>query len=142
MAERVPSDHTAVTNLRATLARSGGIRRPCLRLPDDAAVEADDVIRLLLDGTTTHARVESDSRGMLLRGAYDNERLARDPPDGENQLVGWCRTHDRSPDDTVVLDELDPGFCYGLREPGNRLVYNVPRRPDESLQDIASSLRD
>jgi hypothetical protein len=142
VSERVPSDHAAVTNFRATLARSGGTRRPCLRLPDDAAVEAGDVVRLLLDGTSTHARVESDARGALVRGAYDNERLTRDPPDGENRLVEWCRTHDRAPDDAVELDELDPGFCYGLREPGDRLVYDVPRRPNESLQDIASSLRD
>jgi hypothetical protein len=142
VAERVPSDHDSVTNYRAKLARSGGTRRPCLRLPEDVDLAEDDVIRLLLDGTTTHARVATDASGLLLRGAYDNERLARTPRDGENRLVEWCNDHDLGPDDAVELDALDPGFCYGLRSPGDRLVYDVPARPDQSLRDIASSLRD
>lgn len=142
MSERVPSDHPSVTSLHATLARSGGTRRPCLRLPDGVAAEEGDVVRLLLDGVTTYARVVSDSTGLLVRGSYDNERLAREPREGENRLVEWCDEHDRGPDDAVELDELDPGFCYGLRAPGDRLVYDVPARPNESLQDIASSLRE
>ncbi|RLM90393.1 hypothetical protein D3D02_06445 [Halobellus sp. Atlit-38R] len=142
MSERVPSDHPSVTSLHATLARSGGTRRPCLRLPDGAAAEEGDVVRLLLDGITTYGRVVSDSTGLLVRGSYDNERLAREPREGENRLVEWCDEHDRGPEDAVELDELDPGFCYGLREPGDRLVYDVPARPNESLQDIASSLRE
>ncbi|MDQ2055706.1 MULTISPECIES: hypothetical protein [Halobellus] len=142
MSERVPSDHPSVTSLHATLARSGGTRRPCLRLPDGVAAEEGDVVRLLLDGITTYARVVSDSTGLLVRGSYDNERLVREPREGENRLVEWCDEHDRDPDDAVELDELDPGFCYGLREPGDRLVYDVPARPNESLQDIASSLRE
>jgi hypothetical protein len=142
MAERVPSDHPSVTALRATVARSGGTRRPCLRFPDDAAVEAGDRIRLLLDGTTTHARVESDASGTLIRGAYDNERLVRSPGEGENRLVEWCEAHDRDPGDAVEVDELDPGFCYGVRDPGDRVVYDVPSRPDESLRGIAESLRE
>ena len=142
MAERVPSDHPSVTALRATVARSGGTRRPCLRFPDDAAVEAGDRIRLVLDGTTTHARVESDASGTLIRGAYDNERLVRSPGEGENRLVEWCEAHDRDPGDAVEVDELDPGFCYGVRDPGDRVVYDVPSRPDESLRGIAESLRE
>ena len=142
MSERVPSDHPSVTTLRAHLARSGGTRRPCLRLPDAAAVDAGDVVRLLLDGTVTHARIDADASGRLIRGAYDNERLVRSPQEAENRLVEWCDVHDRSPDDAVELDELDPGFCYGLRDPGDRVVYDVPGRPDGSLRDIAASLRD
>ncbi|RLM53300.1 hypothetical protein DVK02_13995 [Halobellus sp. Atlit-31R] len=144
MSERVPSDHSSVTSLHATLARSGGTRRPCLRLPDAVAAEEGDVVRLLLDGVTAHARVVADSTGLLVRGAYDNERLAREPreADDENRLVEWCDEHDRGPGDAVELDELDPGFCYGLRDPGDRLVYDVPARPNQSLRDIASSLRE
>ena len=142
MSERVPSDHPSVTALRATIARSGGTRRPCLRFPDDAAVEVGDRIRLLLDGTTAHARVESDASGMLIRGAYDNERLVRSPGEGDNRLVEWCEAYDRDPGDAVEVDELDPGFCYGVRDPGDRVVYDVPSRPDESLRGIAESLRE
>ncbi|WP_144906212.1 DUF7112 family protein [Halobellus captivus] len=140
MSERVPSDHDSVRSLRASLARSGGTRRPCLRLPDGAVVEEGDYIRLLLGGLTTHARVVADASGLLLRGSYDNRRLAREPRDGENRFTEWCETHDRGPGDAVELDELDPGFCYGLREPGERVVYDVPRRPNQSLHHIASNL--
>ncbi|MFB6092801.1 MAG: hypothetical protein ABEK02_07305 [Haloquadratum sp.] len=142
MGERVPSDHASVTSLRASLARSGGTTRPCLRLPDEAAVDEGDVVRLLLGGATTFARVAADATGLLVRGAYDNERLVRTPREGENRLIEWCDAHDRSPGDAVELDELDPGFCYGLREPGDRVVYDVPSRPDQSLRDIASQFRE
>lgn len=140
MSDRVASDAAAVTTLRARLARSGGTRLPCLRVPDEAALEAGDEIRLVLDGTSRHARVASDARGLLIRGAYDNRRLARSPGEGENRLVEWCRDHDREADDAVELDEVDPGYLYGVRVPGERAVYEVTGRPNQSLQDIADSL--
>jgi hypothetical protein len=137
VSERVPSDHPSVTTFRASIARSGGTRRPCLRVPDDAGVEAGDLIRLSLDGTLAHARVDEDASGRLVRGAFDNKRLARNPGEGENRLVEWCDDNDRGPGSAVELDELDAGFCYGLRVPGARVVYSVPKRPDQSLADIA-----
>lgn len=138
MSERVPSDHDSVTTYRATIARSGGTTRPCLRLPAEVtAVEDGDTIRLSLGGELAHARVTADSSGLLLRGAYDNKRLARTPGEGTNRLVEWCEEHGRDPGSAVELDELDAGFCYGLRDPGERTVYTVPNRPNESLADIA-----
>jgi hypothetical protein len=137
VSERVPSDHPSVTTFRASIARSGGTRRPCLRLPDEAAVEAGDLLRLSLDGTLAHARVDEDASGRLVRGAFDNKRLARNPGEGENRLVEWCDEADRGPGSAVELDELDAGFCYGLRAPGERVVYSVPKRPNQSLTDIA-----
>jgi len=136
--ERVPSDHSSVTTLRAHLARSGGTRRPCLRLPDAAAVEAGDVVRLLLDGVTTHARVDVDATGTLVRGAYDNERLVRSPREGDNRLVEWCDAHDREPDDAVELDELDPGSATPATgrsttsPPGSTSRSATSRRPSGS----------
>ncbi|MUV57013.1 hypothetical protein [Halogeometricum sp. CBA1124] len=138
MSERVPSDHDSVTSYRATIARSGGTTRPCLRLPDEMSdVEDGDVVRLSLDGELRHARVTADSSGHLLRGAYDNKRLARTPGEGTNRLVEWCEKSGRDPGSAVELDELDAGFCYGLRVPGKRTVYTVPDRPNESLSNIA-----
>ena len=137
MSDRVPSDHDSVTSHRATVARSGGTTRPCLRLPDEVSLDDGDTMRLSLDGDLTHARVVGDSSGLLLRGAYDNKRLARTPGEGTNRLVEWCEANDRGPGSAVELDELDPGFCYGLRVPGARTVYAVPDRPDESLANIA-----
>jgi hypothetical protein len=142
VSDRVASDGDAVTTYRAELARSGGTRRPCLRLPDAAAVDAGDVIRLVLDGDEYHARVETDARGRLLRGAYDNRRLARTDGEGErdNRLVEWVGSVDREAGDAVDLDEVTPGYLYGVRVPGRRTVYAVTRRPDASLADIAESL--
>lgn len=142
MSDRVASDAAAVTAHRAHLARSGGTRLPCLRVPDEVALDAGEEIRLVLDGESRHARVESDADGFLIRGAYDNRRLMRNPGDGENRLVEWCRENGREVEDAVDFDEVDPGHLYGLRVPGERAVYEVTRRPNKSLQNIADSLRD
>ncbi|WP_435145497.1 DUF7112 family protein [Halobaculum sp. P14] len=141
MPDRIASDADSVDTYRAHLARSGGTRLPCLRVPDDAAVADGDEIRLVLDGDERHAEVTADSSGLVVRGAYDNRRLLRERGgDADNRLVEWCRDHDREPGDAVDLDEVDPGYLYGLRVPGDRVVYTVRGRPDENLQRIADSL--
>jgi len=142
VSDRVASDGDAVTTYRARLARSGGTRRPCLRLPDEAAVESGDLIRLVLDGTEYHAKVEGDAQGTLLRGAADNRRLARADGEGENRLVAWVRDTDRETGQSVDFDEVTPGYLYGVRVPGRRTVYTVTRQPDSSLSSIAEGLDD
>ncbi|MFC7070440.1 DUF7112 family protein [Halobaculum lipolyticum] len=144
MSDRLASDAAEVATFRARLARSGGTRLPCLRIPDDADLAAGDEIRLVLDGAQRHATVTSDAKGLLVRGAYDNRRLMREAAtgEGENRLVEWTREHGRAPDDAVDLDEVDPGYLYGLRVPGERAVYTVTKRANSGLQDIADSLYD
>jgi len=148
---RVPSDGEDVSSVRVSLARSGGTRRPCVRLPDDDAldgrvesgscdalgVSAADIVRVAIDREEYHARVASDSKGRLLRGAFDNRRLARDAGEGTNRLVGWLDANDREPGEGVVLDVVVPGELYGLRIPGDRTVYDANRGPRSSLADIA-----
>ncbi|SDZ95830.1 hypothetical protein SAMN04488065_1427 [Haloplanus vescus] len=140
MSDRVASDGEAVATYRARLARSGGTRRPCLRLPDDIDIEAGTIVRLVLDGTEYHARVESDAQGALIRGAYDNRRLARSDDEGTNRLVEWVRDTDRETGQSVDFDEVTPGYLYGVRVPGKRAVYTVTRQPDSSLSSIAEGL--
>ena len=142
MPDSVPSDHDSVVTRRAKMVRSGGTRRPCLRLPDDVDVAGGDLIRLVLDGSTRHARVEADATGRLVRGAFDNRRLARSGGDGTNRLVEWADAHDRGPGSAVELDEVEAGFLYGLRVPGERAVYEATESPDDSLASIAESLSD
>lgn len=142
MSDRVASDGDAVTTYRARLARSGGTRRPCLRLPDEVAFDAGDLIRLVLDDTEYHARVEADAQGTLIRGAADNRRLARADGEGANRLVEWVRSTDRETGQSVDLDEVTPGYLYGVRVPGERAVYAATRRPDSSLSSIAEGLDD
>jgi hypothetical protein len=145
MAERLPSDHADVVTHRAHLVRSGGTRRPALRpaeaLPSLAAADGA-VVRLVVDGTTRHARVSVDADGPLLRGAYDNRRLARTPGEGEDRLAAWADAVGRGPGDAVDLDEVVAGDLYGVREPGTRAVYEASRGPADSLSSIARSLED
>lgn len=142
MPERIPNDHPSVRTVRAHLARSGGTHRPCLRLPAEVDLRGGDVIRLVLDDTQYHAAVVEDARGLLVRGAFDNRRLARADGEGTNRLVEWAAAHDRDPDDAVDLDEVQAGYLYGLRVPGERAVYEATERPNQSLADIARDLED
>lgn len=151
---RVPSDDGSVASVRVDLVRSGGTRRPCVRLPDDDALEgrvesgsctslslADgDLVRVVIDREEYHARVVADTTGRSIRGAFDSRRLARTPGDGENRLTEWLAEHGRKPGDSVVLDVVVPGDQYGLRIPGERTVYDARRGPRSSLADIAEDL--
>jgi hypothetical protein len=137
MVDRVPSDHASVSTHRAEIERSGGTRRPCLRLPADVGLDDGDVVRLVLDGTERHERVDVDARGPLLRGAYDNRRLARTPGEGTNRLVEWLHATGRDPGQSVDVDVVEAGSLYGVRVPGERVVYEVTESPDSSLSDIA-----
>ncbi|MFC5133946.1 MULTISPECIES: DUF7112 family protein [Haloferacaceae] len=151
---RVPSDDDSVASVRVDVARSGGTRRPCVRLPDDddldrrvesgscasLSLARGDLIRVVIDREEYHARIVADATGRLMRGAFDSRRLARTPGDGENRLVEWLAEHDREPGDSVVLDVVVPGDQYGLRIPGERTVYDARRGPRSSLADIAEDL--
>ncbi|WP_435074631.1 DUF7112 family protein [Halorubrum sp. HHNYT27] len=151
---RVASDDEGVASIRVSLARSGGTRRPCVRVPEDDELDgrvesgsceslrmtAGDVIRVVIDREEYHAPVTADSAGRLVRGAFDNRRLAREAGEGENRLVSWLDANGRGPGDSVVLDVVVPGELYGLRIPGERAVYEATRGPPSSLSDIARDL--
>jgi len=151
---RVPSDDEGVPSIRVSLARSGGTRRPCVRIPDDDELDervesgsceslslaAGDVVRVAIDREEYYAPIRSDGEGRLVRGAFDNRRLAREPGEGTNRLAEWLDRNDREPGDAVVLDAVVPGDQYGLRIPGDRTVYEATRGPRPSLSDIACDL--
>lgn len=151
---RVPSDDGSVASVRVDVVRSGGTRRPCVRLPDDddldrrvesgscasLSLAGGDLVRVVIDREEYHARIVADATGRLIRGAFDSRRLARTPGDGENRLVEWLAERDREPGDSVVLDVVVPGDQYGLRVPGERTVYDARRGPRSSLADIAEDL--
>ena len=44
--------------------------------------------------------------------------------------------------DPLMIDELVPDVWYGLRQPGERRVYEVTRAPDASLAAIAAQVHD
>ncbi|MFB6155104.1 MAG: hypothetical protein ABEJ22_04355 [Haloferacaceae archaeon] len=141
MPDSVPSDHPSVRTYRAEIARSGGTRRPCVRPVETVDALGDgDLFRLVLDGETYHARATEDARGLVLRGAYDNRRLARSPGDAENRLVEWVADAGLDVGSALDLDEVEAGYQYGLRAPGDRAVYEVTRKPKDSLASIAERL--
>lgn len=142
MSERVSSDHPSVSTVRAEISRNGGTTRPCLRLPSDLSLSGGDVVHLSLDGQRYHAAVVEDVEGFVVRGAYDNKRLARNPGEGENRLVEWTERTGRTPGSSVEVDEVEPGFFYGVRVPGKHTVYDVPKKPKDSLASIAEQLED
>lgn len=142
MADRIASDTESVATHRLTIETVGRTSRPRLELPAELDLEADDVVRLTLDGSEYHTRVESNLEGELeLRGAFDNPRLARSD-DGEDRLAAWVDDSGVEAGRSVLLDVLTAGYHYGLREPGERVVYTARDPPDDSLSSIAESLEE
>lgn len=144
MSSRLPSDSDAVETDRAELVRLGSARRQGVRLPETASetLAAGDSIRIVFDGTEHHADVAEDTRGLLVRGAYDNKRLARTTGEGENRLAEWLRELGRESGNSVEFDTVVDGEQYGLRAPGDREIYTVKQGPRSSLASIADQLDD
>jgi len=142
MSNRLPSDSQAVDTARAELVRLGSARRQGIRLPEAASDElaAGDAIRLVFDGTEYHAIIAEDTRGLLIRGAYDNTRLARSTGEGENRLAEWLHELGRESGNSIEFDTVVDGEQYGLRAPGERAIYTVKQGPRSSLASIAEDL--
>lgn len=141
MTERVPSDHDAVTTHRTHVERVGRTARPRVSLPGVLDVTVGDVLRVSLAGETYHAQVrESLGGGRDLRGAFANARLARAEGEGENHLPQWLDSVGVGTDDPLLVDAVTPGFMYGLRPPGQRVVYAAQDPPSSSLADIARDI--
>lgn len=140
MSDRIASDHPSVQTVRSTCTETAtGVK---LEVPGDDrdAFPTDEVVRLVLDGATRHARFEAFAGSVRATGAYDAPDLARSPGDGTNRLRAWVEDRDLATGRTVHLDEIEPGFAYGLRAPGETAVYDAPGKPDDSLAAIARDL--
>lgn len=140
MTERVRSD--GVETIRATVERSGGTRRPEVRLPAGRAGDLPEgPIRVTIEGTEYHAPVVTGSKSTALRGAYANARRARER-DGTDHLATWIDDREIGFGRSVLLDVIVPGEQYGLRAPGEDVVYAVRREPSTGLQDIARDVEE
>lgn len=140
MTDRVPSEHPVVDSHRVELDAVGSTGRAQLVLPPGLSCTPGDIVRLSLEGTQTHAEVVSTLRGeSAVRRACRNRRLAR-TGEGTDLLGGWFEDGGHGPDSTLLLDVLTEGYAYGLREPGERVLYEPVDPPDSSLADIAESL--
>jgi len=140
--ERLPSDHDVVDSHRVHLERVGRTSRPRVPLPAGLSVSAGDVVWVSLEGEATRARVETSLAGEpVFEGAFDNARLAR-AGEGEDRLREWTARHDLAPGAPVALDVLTRGYAFGLRRPGERVIYAPPDAPADSLADIAADLEE
>lgn len=102
--------------------------------------EPDDVLSLSLAGDGAYSQVERTLDGdPAVRGAYADRNLAR-TREGADELDAWLQAGDSSAGDPLVFDVLTPGYAYGLRLPGDRVVYAPPEQPDSSLDSIARDL--
>ncbi len=141
MTERLPSDHDAVESHRTHLESVGRTSRRRVPLPSALDVTADDVLRLSLAGEDTHAAVtETLDGGLAITGAFANARLARSADEGDDQLDAWLDEQGLGPGDPVFVDVVTPGYAFGLRRPGDRVVYTAREPPADSLADIARDL--
>lgn len=139
MPDAIPSDHDAIESHRITLDGVGRTSRLQLPLPQALPIGEGEFIRVLVDGHSAHTRVAStlDSRPAI-RGAYANKRMAR-TQEGEDLLGDWLSENGYSAGDTIVLDDVTEGYAVGVRQPGERVVYDPPTAPTDSLSDIAES---
>ncbi|WP_115862460.1 DUF7112 family protein [Halorussus litoreus] len=144
MADRISSDHASLPTVRATLVRSGALDRPKVEIPadDSGQFPADELVRVVADDTEYRARIESPlaADGREIRGLYETPRLARNPDEGENLLGEWVEATGVEFGQSVLVDVIEPGFKYGLREPGQRAFYDATESPDGDLADIAEQL--
>lgn len=141
MGERVASDNPSVRTVRGRLEASGATSRPRITLPAEIELALpDDTVRLVLDGTTYHADVRASDGATVIRGAYDNARLARSPGEGENRLPGWVADAGLSIGRSVLIDEVVQRTLYGARVPGTTAVYDPIEPPRSSLSSIAEGL--
>ncbi|PSP54902.1 hypothetical protein BRC82_07830 [Halobacteriales archaeon QS_1_67_19] len=144
MADRISSDHASLQTVRAMLARSGGLDRPKVEIPGDETDQfpADELVRVVAADTEYRARIESPltGEGREIAGLYETPRLARNPGEGENHLESWVETTDIEYGQSVLVDVIEPGFKYGLREPGQQVFYEATESPDDELADIAQEL--
>ena len=143
MGERVSSEDPSIRTFRARIERSGGTKRPRLRLPPEATeFVPSGVVRLDLGGTVYHADVREHDDGLLVVGAFDNARLARSPGEGVNRLPVWLDDVGLAIGRSVLFDVVVPDALYGARPPGRTTVYDVIEPPRSSLSDIAASLEE
>lgn len=142
MTDRIPSDHDTIDTHRVHLSTVGRTRRRQIQLPTALECALGDVIVLSLEGERVYAEVTAGLDGdATVQEAFGTRQLAR-TGDGENELRVWLDACDLTDGDPLMLDVLRAGYAYGLRRPGERVVYSPPDPPDSDLADIARDIQD
>ncbi len=143
--DRVPSEHDVIDSYAGEIVPHGPRRRLAVAVPSSVPLPTGDVIRLRLpsDTTTYFARPEAfaDTDRRRLSGAFHTPDAARTPGTADNCLRAWLANTDLGIGRTIYIDVIEPGFKYGLRGPGDRLLYTLPNQSNSGLNDIATRLQ-
>lgn len=140
MPDHIPSDHATVESHRVHLSQIGRTGRLQLPLPESLSCDVGEFVRLSFDGRNYHAKVTRSLDGAhAITGAFPTRQLAR-TEEGTDELARWLDDIGAERGDPLVFDVLTAGYAYGLREPGERVVYSPPDSPDSSLADIARDI--
>lgn len=144
MADRVSSDHPSVKTVRATLTETAtGVR---IDIPDDEREHfpTATVVRVVLDGDERFMSVEQSltGDGLSITGIYDSPQFAREPREGTDRVGPWADDHSVRVGGSVLIDIVEPEYLYGLRAPGETVVYDAREPPADSLSSIAESIED
>jgi hypothetical protein len=138
--DRIPSDHDAIDSHRVHISTVGRTRRRQVVLPTGLECSLDDLVFVSLEGEGRHAAVTANLNSEpTLQDAFVTRQLAR-TQGGDDELGVWLDDNGLTDGDPLILDILRTGYAYGLRRPGERVVYSPPEPPDSTLQDIADSL--
>jgi len=143
MVDRVASDHPSMRTVDGNLVSHGPGNRPAVELSDPDVLPTGEVVRLVVDGTERFAEPRSlAGETVRISGAFDAPDHARNPADRPNRLLEWLDRAELAIGRTVHVDVVDEGLKYGLRAPGERVVYDAPETPDDSLASIAAQLEE
>jgi len=138
--ERIASDHATVESHRVHLTRVGRTSRRQIELPGALSCGLDERLYCSLEGASAYTVVRAGLDGEpTIQDAFRTRAAARSR-DGENLLAAWLDDHGLSAGDALVLDVLGAGYAYGLRRPGERVIYTPPEPPNATLSEIADRL--
>jgi len=139
---RISSDHDTIDSVRATVVSHGTRRKIAIELPSDVSIPAGEVFQISMSGNLYHGRFDSFADGLRLLGVYQTPDVARDPAEGDDHLSSWLTDEGLTAGRSVHVDIIEPEYKYGLRPPGEQVVYTDPDPPDSSLQSIAEQFSD
>lgn len=141
MVVRVRADDPSVETLRATVLRHGGDRRR-IELPRPIHPDERGEVRAVVDGRTRVAAVDRIGGSQAIVGLFATLHAARSGDPAADRLGAWLERVDRGPGSSIAVDVLEWGDRVGLRQPGDRAVYDAAAGPEGDLASIARSIAD
>jgi len=136
MGDAIVSEAATVTHWRTHVVRRGAHPRPVVAWPA-AVTPPAGTVRVVCGTDRGHTTVQA---GPVIAAVYPTAAACRLQGRRGDLLGPWLDAIGAVVGDPLVIDEIVPDVWYGLRQPGERRVYEVTRAPDASLAAIATSI--